>query len=81
MAAPTFSTFAFDRIGFYDGVADKLVALLRRTGGSRVLDRPLAEGRHRCRFVADVRGAGLSTNSSLAMAFQRSRAGAHRRAG
>lgn len=56
-----FLDFAFDRIGFYDGVADKLVALLRRTGGSRVLDLASGGGGGTLQIRRRVRGAGLAT--------------------
>lgn len=56
-----FLDFAFDRIGFYDGVADKLVGLLRRTAATRVLDLASGGGGGTLQLRRCVRAAGLPT--------------------
>lgn len=56
-----FLDFAFDRIGFYEGVSDKLVDLLRRTGSSRVLDLASGGGGGTLQLRRCVRAAGLAT--------------------
>lgn len=56
-----FLDFLFDRMGFYDGVADKLVALLQRTGASRVVDLASGGGGGTLHLRRAVRAAGLST--------------------
>lgn len=56
-----FLDFAFDRIGFYDGVADKLVALLRRSGAQRVVDLASGGGGGTLQLRRSVRSAGLPT--------------------
>ncbi len=56
-----FLDFAFDRIGFYDGVADTLIALLRRTGAARVIDLASGGGGGTLQLLRRVRAAGLTT--------------------
>lgn len=56
-----FLDFAFDRLGFYEGVAAKLVELLRRTGARRVIDLASGGGGGTLQIRRHVRAAGLPT--------------------
>jgi hypothetical protein len=56
-----FLDFLFDRLGFYDGVAPKLVDLLRRTGADRVIDLASGGGGGTLQLRRKVRAAGLAT--------------------
>lgn len=56
-----FLDFLFDRLGFYDGVAPKLVDLLRRTGAERVIDLASGGGGGTLQLRRHVRAAGLTT--------------------
>ncbi len=50
---------AFDRLGFYDGVAPKLVALLEATGAKRVVDLCSGGGGGTLHMWRKLRGTGL----------------------
>jgi hypothetical protein len=55
----------FDRLGFYDGVAPKLVELLARTGASRVVDLCSGGGGGTLQMRRCVRGAGIGAEFVL----------------
>ncbi len=56
-----FLDFAFERIGFYNGVADRLVALIKQTKASRVVDLASGGGGGTLQIRRRVRAAGLDT--------------------
>jgi len=55
----------FDRLGFYDGVAPKLVELLARTGASRVVDLCSGGGGGTLQMLRRVRAAGIGAEFVL----------------
>ncbi|MFN7147294.1 MAG: class I SAM-dependent methyltransferase, partial [Myxococcota bacterium] len=56
---------AFDKLGFYAGVAPKLVALIQATGASRVVDLCSGGGGGTLAMRRSVRAAGLDVDIVL----------------
>lgn len=57
--------FGFDKLGFYEGVAPKLVALLEATGASRIVDLCSGGGGGTLMMRKHVRAAGLEAELAL----------------